>query len=215
MKSNANINLEMNEYCALRAEIISKQEKKTDVWLHMYILYAALFTLGIETDNKYFLLLTYLIIIPYQVMQNNCEWNVSRISTYIQTFYEENNCAMQWEGFNKSYENYTDYLRKKTRGIIGFVRQAGSIHLAILTTVFYIYKTVEPKLLGPFDALEWITMVLSAFLAFVTIWLNKPDNARVDKELVTIMHEFKKDNCTFSRRKRISGRCKQRNCDYR
>lgn len=184
----------MSEYSALRAEIISKQERKIDIWLHMYILYAALFALGIETDNKYFLLLTYIIIIPYQVMQNNCEWNVSRISTYIHTFYEENNSAMRWEDFNKHYTKYTDYLHKKTRGVIGFVRQAGSIHLAILTTLFYIYKTVEPKWLGPFNNIEWITMVLSVILAFVTIWLNKQDKTKIDKELVTIIQEFKKED---------------------
>lgn len=193
MKSHEKNDLEMNEYSALRAEIISKQERKIDVWLHMYILYGALFSLGIETDNKYFLLLTYLIIIPYQVMQNNCEWNVSRISAYIHTIYEENSSTMRWEGFNNCYTKYTDYLHKKTRGLIGFVRKAGSIHLAILTTGFYLYRTLEHNRVKPFETIDYITIGLSIILAGVTIWLNNPNIVIADEELVKIMQEFKKE----------------------
>lgn len=209
MESNTKVAPEMSEYSALRAEIISKQEKKMEVQLHMYVLYGTLLTLGIETSNRYFLLLTYLIIIPYQVMINNCEWNVSRISTYISIFYEEDNPAMKWESFNKYYPKYTDYLHKETAGLIGFIRQAGSIHLALLATGFYVYKTLEIKRQEPFGVIDWVIILLSIFMIFVTIYINRSSNTTVDKELVEIMQEFKKEDQIFKWSEKAPGRFKQ------
>ena len=205
MESDENRNFEMSEYSALRAEIISKQEKKIEVWLHMYILFVTLFTLGIETDNRYLLLLTYLIIIPYQVMLNNCEWNVSRISTYIHIFYEENNSVMKWESFNKYYTKYTDYLHKKTAGFMGFIRQAGSIHLALLATGFYIWKTLDNKLIEQLDGIDWMTIVLSVLLLVITIYINNPDEIICDEELVIVIKDFKKEKRTFDWTKKKPG----------
>ena len=89
----------MDEYNALRAELLSKQEQKRSVWLHMYILYISLYVLGFEVSH-YLFLLTFLIIIPYQASINNLEWTTARISAYIRIFYEDKETTQRWETMN-------------------------------------------------------------------------------------------------------------------
>lgn len=192
-------NIEINEYNALRAEIISKQEKRMDVWLQMYILFIALFSLGVETDNEVFFLLTYLITIPYQVMVNNCEWNVSRISAYIHIFYEKNNQAMRWEAFNKNYPEYINYFLKKVAGLPGFIRQSGSIHLGLLATVFYILKVldIEYRSLNQIEPFEWISILFSLILLLIIFFIDNPNERVCDEELIAIIENYKNTDDNF------------------
>jgi len=86
-KKKKNI-LNMNELNNIRNEIIADQEQRWNVWINMYVLYIALFVLGIQW-SYYLFLVTYIIILPFQATINNLVWNVDRISAYIRIFYEK------------------------------------------------------------------------------------------------------------------------------
>ena len=65
----------MNEYAALRNEIITMEELERNVWIYMYVLYVTLFALGIEFSYD-LLLLTYIILIPFQTVINRYQWHI-------------------------------------------------------------------------------------------------------------------------------------------
>lgn len=78
----------MSEYESIRCEFISMEEQQRNVWIYMYVLFAALFVLGLEF-NHYLFLVTYIILIPFQIVINRYNWSISKMSTYIRIFYEE------------------------------------------------------------------------------------------------------------------------------
>jgi len=191
----------LNELDNLRQEIISKQEQKRNVWLHMYILFISLFVLGLEMSH-YLFLLTFVILIPYQEVINNMEWNVSRISAYIRIFYEKDNPDLNWETMNTHYPAYLDYLRKQVRGLPGFVRNAGSIHLGFLATAFFIGSLLKENFIansGVFnlDFMDIFLIFFSVGMFFVTVLINQDSQTDHKPELERIINGYRKDvmNC--------------------
>lgn len=184
----------MNEYNALRNELVSKQNRKTNVWMQMYVLFLTLFSLGISINNK-FLLLTYIILIPYQAKINNLEWNVSRISTYIRIFYELENPQMNWESFNTQYEPYRSFLKKEVMGIYNVIRNAGAVHLSILATVSYIITQIMYNITNDVSLINIIVdclfICLSIVLLHFTFYQNRLEKSRCGKELDDIIMAYK------------------------
>ena len=160
----------------LRDEIISKQEQKNNVWLHMYILFVSLFVLGLEVLH-YLFLLTFVILIPYQEVINNMEWNVSRISAYIRIFYEEDNPDLNWESMNTQHQSYLDYLGKRVKGFSGFIRNAGSIHLGFLASAFFIGFSLKESIMKSgrvfaLNVVDILLILLSIGMFLLTVYIN-------------------------------------------
>lgn len=189
----------MEEYNALRAELVSKQERKMDAYLHMYLLYVPIFALAFEINNYYLFMITYIILIPYQAIINNMEWNVSRISAYIRLFYENDQTHQRWETMNAEYKPYTDYLEKtKIKSVSGFVSRAGSVHLAALSTGFFIYRVlgVAIKDAGGLYMLSGVQIgliCLSVVAFFVVLFENRTSESKCESELLKIMHNYKQE----------------------
>lgn len=187
----------MDEYNALRTELVANQDRKLQVWLHMYILYISLFVLSIDEKRYPLILLTFVVLIPYQEVMNNLEWNVSRISAYIRAFYEDEKSVQRWESMNTTYKPYTEFLQKrKINSLSGFVRRAGSIHLGLFSTLFYIVNVVRqyyPTLaLSRFSILELAGMVLSVILFVIVLYENRPSKQRAEPKLKEIIADYKK-----------------------
>ena len=87
------------EYTSLRNEIIIFEEVQRNVWLYMYVIFSTLFVLGLQW-SYYLFLVAYVVIIPFQCVYNDYWWSISKISTYIRIFYEEENKNMNWESFH-------------------------------------------------------------------------------------------------------------------
>lgn len=160
----------------------------------MYILFISLFVLGLEM-SYYLFLLTYVILIPYQEVINNMEWNVSRISAYIRTFYEESDPNLNWEYMNAKYPKYLEYLERRVRGLSGFVRNAGSIHLGFLATAFFIGSLLQENCdvnTRAFNLnLQDILLILfSVVMFFITILINQ-DSKTNQSELERIMTGYR------------------------
>lgn len=168
MKAGVKMQSELAELNNLRNEIISDQQQKRNVWLHMYILYVSLFVIGLEVSH-YIFLLTFVILIPYQEVINNMDWNVSRISAYIRIFYENKDPNLNWETMNTKYTPYRTYLDKRVKGISGFIRNAGSIHLGFLATAFFIGQHLIENYTAnggsiSFDIIDTLLLILSVVL---------------------------------------------------
>lgn len=186
---------EYSEYSALRNELVSKQEQKRSVWLHMYILYLSLFVLGFEISH-YMFLLTFIVLIPYQAVLNNLEWNVSRISAYIQVFYETEQTELRWETMNTHYTPYTHFLKQRCGGISRFVRIQNSIHLGLLSTALFIYHVLSQDVTAKSFVFHLSPKGLLASLAalvllFILILENCNRYTKCDPELKTIIKKYK------------------------
>lgn len=187
--------MELAEFNNLRNEIISNQEQKRNVWLHMYILFTSLLVLGLEISH-YLFLLTFVILIPYQEVINNMDWNVSRISAYIRAFYENDDPNLNWETMNAEYAPYRTYLDKRVKGVSGFVRNAGSIHLGFLATAFFIGRLLIDNfavnsgviVLGFMDIL---LILLSIGMFFIAIVINQESKKRHKADLDRLMNGYK------------------------
>lgn len=191
------MSLELAELNNLRNEIISKQEQKRNVWLHMYILFISLFVLGLQISH-YLFLLTFVILIPYQEVINNMEWNVSRISAYIRVFYESDNPNLNWETMNAKYAPYLDYLGKRVKGISGFVRNAGSIHLGFLATSFFIGYLLMDNFtthsgIIALSLAEMLLVLFSIGLFFLTVIINQESKKKHKLDLECLMEGYKKE----------------------
>jgi len=187
----------LDELNNLRNEIISKQEQKRNVWLHMYILFISLFVLGLEISH-YLFLLTFVILIPYQEVINNMEWNVSRISAYIRAFYEEDYPDLNWETMNTHYSAYLEYLKKQVRGVSGFIRNAGSIHLGFLATAFFIGRLLKENFIandGVFilEPIDILLILFSIGLFFVTVLINLDSRTNHKPDLEPIIKGYKEE----------------------
>lgn len=191
------MDLKLEEFNNLRNEIISKQEQKRNVWLHMYVLFISLFVLGLQISH-YLFLLTFVILIPYQEVINNMEWNVSRISAYIRAFYESNDPNLNWETMNTKYTPYLDYLGQRVKGVSGFVRNAGSIHLGFLATAFFMGRLLIDNftansgviVLGLTDIL---LVLFSIGMFFLTVIINQDSKKNHKPDLERLMDGYKKE----------------------
>ncbi len=191
----------LDELNNLRQEIISKQERKGNVWLHMYILFISLFVLGLEISH-YLFLLTFVILIPYQEVINNMEWNVSRISAYIRVFYEKDNPNLNWETMNTKYLPYLEYLNKQVRGLSGFVRNAGSVHLGFLATAFFIGVLLKENYIANgrafnLDFMDIFLILFSVGMFLVTVIINRDSQTDHKPELERIINGYREEvmNC--------------------
>lgn len=197
MKVGAKMQSELAELNNLRNEIISDQQQKRNVWLHMYILFVSLFVIGLEVSH-YTFLLTFVILIPYQEVINNMDWNVSRISAYIRIFYESKDPNLNWETMNTKYIPYRRYFDKRIKGVTGFIRNAGSIHLGFMATAFFIGQHLIENYTAnggaiSFNIIDTLLLILSVVLFFVTILINHDGKKDYKLEIEPIIEGYKRE----------------------
>ena len=183
----------MSEYESIRSEIVSMEEQKRNVWIHMYILFVTLFILGIEW-SYYLFLVTYIVLIPFQVVINRYGWAISKMSTYIRIFYEENDKNINWENMHV-FIGYKEYVEKYNISIIGKIRTTGVTQLGFLATSFYIVFLMYDKYSQKsFDLvpLDVISIVISICLFFLVVILNREYNKSHDTDLETVIRGYKK-----------------------
>lgn len=182
----------IQEYEALRSEIISFLEQQRTVWIYMYVLFCTLFVLGLQLSH-YLFLVTYIILIPFQNIINDMLWSVSKISSYIRVFFEEENTNIHWEGLHL-YDLYENYYKKRNSGLNSFIRAFGSVHLGFLATVFFCGFTLNNAyknnifILVPYDI---FFIFLSVVLFFVLLKQDIDYNKNYKPELDKIMEKYK------------------------
>lgn len=186
------INENKQVYESLRNEIISMQELQRNVWIYMYVLFGTLFVLGLQWSH-YLFLVTYIILIPFQCVINDYLWSVSKISTYIRVFFENERNDMNWESFHL-YDPYQEYYRKKNNSLIGFIRISGSVHLGIIATGFFCGYTLINnwnRCKFAIGSMDMLAILLSLVLFFVILKINNDYNKEYYMELEKIMKKYK------------------------
>lgn len=180
----------MNELNNIRNEIIADQEQRRSVWINMYILYAALFAVGIQW-SYYLFLVTYLIILPFQATINNLVWNVARLSAYIRIFYEEDDETLNWESMNANYEVYRKYLGKMESKLSAWIRNTSAAQLGGLSTMFFICMLIYNKYSVGMNILDILLILLSIVLFGVALKLSIDYKKRYKDELESITYQYK------------------------
>lgn len=181
-----------DEYTSLRNEIISCEEQQRTVWIYMYILFGTLFVLGIE--RSYFMfLVTYIILIPFQVVINRYAWSITKLSTYIRLFYEQEERHLNWESMHTCNE-YKLYYKNINSSITGIMRNSGGTQLGFLSTSFFIIVLLYNNYQGNRFHLTLIDVsliFLSLFLFLIIIIINKEFNKSYDNELELVIQKYK------------------------
>lgn len=183
----------MNEYDSLRNEIISIEDRRRNVWIYMYVLFVTIFVLGMEFSYDLFLV-TYIILIPFQIVINRYNWGVVKISTFIRVFYEEDKKDLAWEGLHITTE-YKELIKKYNRGLSGIIRYTGVSQLGFLATTFYIGSLLKDKYnAGTFSLgmMDIFLVIVSICLFFMTIILSLEYNKDYRKELSELMKNYKR-----------------------
>lgn len=184
--------MSMDEYNSLRNEIISFEEQQRNVWIYMYVLFATLFILGIELSYNLFLV-TYIILIPFQIVINRYKWSISKLSTYIRLFYENNDKNLNWESMH-AFAEYTEYYKGLSNNISGIIRDTGVTQLGFLATSFYIGYLLCIRFsedtfnLNSFDL---FLIIISLCLFFLTVMLNKEYNRNYKDDLEVVIRKYK------------------------
>ena len=184
----------MNEYDSLRNELISFEEQQRSVWIYMYVLFIALFVLGIEFSYSLFLV-TYIILIPFQAVMNRYNMSITRISTYIRLFYENDSNKLNWECL-QIYDEYKKYNKKHRNSISGMVRFSGVSQLGLLATSFYIFNLLSLRYnnnIFNLNAFDIFFIMVSICLFILTIILNIEYNKNVTDDLQVIIQQYKNE----------------------
>lgn len=184
----------MEVYETIRNEIISLQESQRTVWIYMYVLFATLFVLGLELSEHLFLV-SYVVLIPFQCVINDYHWSISKMSTYIRVFFEEEDQDIGWESLHV-YSYYRDYYKNKSKSIRGIIRISGAVHLGFLSTVFYCWHILKESYFGEGFALSienLIWIILSIMLFIFLVLINKDFYHNYDTELEDVIKKYKKE----------------------
>ena len=182
----------MNEYDSLRNEIISIEERRRNVWIYMYVLFVTIFILGIEFSYS-LLLVTYIILLPFQVVINRYSWGVTKISAFIRIFYEEDNDDLTWEGMHV-LSDYRELIKKYNKSISGIIRYTGVSQLGFLATAFYISHLLYDRYsegLFYLRAIDIVLISISVILFFISIILNQENNKSYRDELDPLIKKYK------------------------
>lgn len=178
-------------YQTLRNEIISMEEQKRNVWLYMYVIYISLFVLGIEW-NYYLFLVTYIVIIPFQMVINDYYWSISKISTYIRIFIENSQDDINWESMHV-YNGYKIYYTNKQNVFPAIIRNTGVVQLGALSSLFFIgYCLNINHLRNIIEISKWdmLGIVLAVVLFIVAILVNQGYRKSYDAELEGVIGEY-------------------------
>jgi len=181
-------------YETIRNEIIAMEEMQRNVWIYMYVLFCTLFVLGLEWSN-YLFLVSYIILIPFQCVINDYQWSISKMSTYIRIFFENENVGISWESLHIC-DLYKDYYKQKTKSIRGIIKISSATHLGLLATGFYCGYTLWESFNNNnfiLDTGNIFFIILSIILFMLLIMINKDFYKNYDTELENIMEKYKKE----------------------
>lgn len=178
-------------YQTIRNEIIVMEELQRNVWIYMYVLFCSLFVLGLQWSH-YLFLVSYIILIPFQVVINDYKWSIAKMSTYIRLFFEQKK-DINWESLH-IYEPYKEYYKQRTKSIRGIIRISGAVHLGFLATGFYCGYALKNSYANEIfilDIQNVFLIILSIVLLMVLIMINKDYNKDYNAELENIIKKYK------------------------
>ncbi len=183
----------LNEYDSLRSELVSMEATQRSIWIYMYVLFVSIFILGLEFSSNLFLV-TYIVLIPFQVVINRYRLSIRKLSIYIKIFYEEDISEFNWETF-QVYPEYLEYHRKISSTIFGKIRDTAVVQLGILSTLSYIASVLSARFCNHTFILyaEDVFFMVLCIILVIIIWvINREYKKNNDEELEKVTRNYKK-----------------------
>ena len=154
------------EYESIRNEIVSLNEMRNNLWINMYVIYISLFSFGLQFSYDLFLV-TYIVLIPFQMKMNQYKRMVLEAGIYIKAIYEDNS-KVGWEIFHFRDE----YIKIHNKGKWYLMVGTGSTQLGLLSTIFYIFFAVKNNGFYQIFYVDTLLVLLSLFLLIVLVMVN-------------------------------------------
>lgn len=179
----------VDEYSALRNEIVSMQERENNAYLTLYTTFAVMFVAGIEISNR-ILPVAFIVIIVFQCLINDYFWSVEKISTYIRLFYEPDNNA-HWESMHY-HIIYKEYYKRHQRSLPVQIKNRSPILLGLLTVgaqSYWYYKTSANN--STMSLADMLLLAFSVFSFALVMYLNLQYEKRHTNELESTIEQYK------------------------
>ncbi len=186
------MNRTLSEYESIRNELIAMEDQQRNVWLHMYTLFITIFILGIELSYN-LLLVTYIILIPFQIVINRYKISILKMSIYIKIFYEKDIAWLNWEGL-QTFRKSKEYYIKIDTSIEGILGHTGSSQLGLLSTIFFCVLLLHNRYSNDIFSLsikDVFLIAISICLCFVVINLNRAYKKNHHEDLENLISSYK------------------------
>ena len=121
------------------------------------------------------------------------------MSVYIKVFFEEEYMNLGWESF-QTYKDYLIYDHKNRKKLTHLIGRTGSIHLGILSTLFYcIHMLSKSYSAGKFNIQveDLCLLVISIVLVIIIVIINKEYYKNHEMELEPIIRKYKQKRKTL------------------
>ena len=160
------------EYEAVRNEIIRLQESITNETIYMYVTYITLFSIGFS--YKWAFLASFIVLIVFQAIINENQWEIKKCSVFLKVFFEESYDDIHWEGFHTF--KYYKTLRNIRENKIGWkLYKWSSSFLALISLIFLVFTVFKET--GVNISIYEILVLFAGFCFFLlTLYTNTAFN---------------------------------------
>lgn len=183
-------------YEALRAHILQKECQIANETIYMYVSYFALLAIG-SIWNDWISLLPFLVLIVFQSMINEEEWEICKASMYIKTFFEKQRKDIHWESLHE-FQSYSLVFSNIIHKTIGwYISKCSAIILSVLSFVCILLPILHNynyQILNVSFA-PTARIIFAGLLMTVTIWINRKffsirENEKLKSKLAEAIKEF-------------------------
>jgi len=172
------------EYEAVRNEIIRVQNSITNETIYMYVTYITLFSIGFS--YSWFFLASFIMLIVFQGMINENQWELKKMSTFLKVFFEERYDDLHWERLHafKYYRTIRNIRENKVEWKLYKWSASFLAFISLLFLIFTTFKQVEADI----STYEILILTVGFCLFFLTIHINSSFN-HIDEERDTMLRD--------------------------
>lgn len=117
-----NAEFKLEEYKSLRTEMLQHIQDYQNVRNMMYLVALTMIGFFIKKDvNVLYFLSPSIIIIPSYFVAMNSWHTVTKISTYINVFYEQDNGCINWENRNFDFKKHNEKITKMSTNLMSYL----------------------------------------------------------------------------------------------
>lgn len=180
----------MHEYDSIRNELIAMEEIQLNLWIAMYASYFTLFVLAMQW-SYYILLLTFIVLIPFQSKILRYKWSIIRMSMFIVVFFESERKDLHWETFHSCSDEFKQYCKKFNKGLSSIFSETGAVQLGVISMItfwsYIIYYSIQTHRVSYIDML----LVLLSIVGAIMIFILKRKYGNFGRDVDDVIKEYK------------------------
>jgi len=167
-------------YESLRNEIIRLQEAITNETIYMYVTYFALLAFGYKYE--WMILASFIVLIVFQAMINKEWWLITKCSTYIRTFFEEQRKDMHWESFNH-FEKFNELNNKLNKELCWKIYRWSATFLAVISFIALTILFIDKYQKIGVSLFEAIALIIGLFFFHIVAYTNTKAFSKSDENI--------------------------------